>query len=110
MKDPYLTTNHNTKEQMFYNQLIEGYNLPPIAARALVDLGRSVFASGEEDYKKLKPGQLKYFAVSIEEPPGKPIKECKFIPLVLTLDTLEDMDELQGGGSDGSSGGNGRLA
>jgi predicted transcriptional regulator len=91
MKDLYITTNQNTKEQMFYNQLISGYNLAPIAAQALVELSRSVFASGEEEYRKLKPGQIKYFAISIDEPPGKPIKECEYIPVVLTLDTLEDM-------------------
>lgn len=95
MKDLYLTTSQNTREQMFYNQLIEGYNLPPITAHALVDLSRSVFFSGEDDYKKLQPGQMKYYAVSINEPPGKPIKECKFIPVVLTLDTLEDLETYQ---------------
>ena len=92
MKDMYITTSQKTKEHMFYNQLINGYNLPPIAAQAMVELSKSVFASGEEDYKKLKPGQIKYFAVSIEEPPGKPIRECRAIPVVLTLDTPEDME------------------
>lgn len=92
MKDIYITTNQTTKEQLFYNQLISGYNLPPIAAQALVELSRSVFSSGEEDYKKLKPGQIKYFAVSIDEPPGKSIRDCKTIPVVLTLDAPEDME------------------
>ncbi len=92
MRDLYITTNQNTKEQMFYSQLITGYNLAPIAAQALVTLSKSVFASGEEDYKKLKPGQVKYLAVSIDEPPGKPMNECKYIPIVLTLDATEDME------------------
>jgi len=92
MKDLYITTSQNTKEQMFFNRLISGYNLPPIAAQALVELSKSVFASGEEDYKKLKPGQIKYYATSIDEPPGKPSRDCSYIPVVLTLDDPEDME------------------
>jgi len=92
MKALYLTTNHNTKEQMFYTQLLDDYHLAPIAARSLVDLSRSVFQSGETDYKSLGLGQLKYHALSINEPPGKPLNECRYIPVVLTLDAPEDMD------------------
>jgi len=95
MKDLYLTTHQNTKEQMFYVQLIADYNLPPIAAKSLVELSRSVFVSGEEDYQSLDPGQIKYYALAIEEPPGKPLRECRYVPVVLTLDASEDMDVYQ---------------
>ncbi|MCK4614695.1 MAG: hypothetical protein KAU14_07820, partial [Thermoplasmata archaeon] len=59
MRDLYITKNKKTKEQMFYNHLITGYHLPPIAAQALVEQSKSVFAASEEDYKRLKQGQTK---------------------------------------------------
>lgn len=95
MKSLYITTNHNTKEQMFYTQLLTDYNLAPIAARSLVKLSRSVFQSGEEDYNSLRQGQMKYYALSINEPPGKPLNECRYVSVVLTLDAPEDMDVYQ---------------
>ena len=95
MNDLYITTNQNTREHMLFNHLISGYNLPPIAAQALVELSKSIFASGDKDYNNFKPGQIKYFAVSIEEPPGKPIRECNLVPVVLTLDSQDDMEHYQ---------------
>lgn len=80
---------------MFYSQLIAEYDLPPIAAQALVELSGSVFQSGEEDYNRLEPGQIKYHSLSIKEPPGKPLSDCKYVPVVLTLDEPEDLNVYQ---------------
>jgi len=42
----------------------------------------------------LKPGQTVMLAIKANEPPGKPLKECQFAPIIVTLHAPED-DQLR---------------
>lgn len=91
MDNLYVTDSKKTKEQMFRNQLISGLDIAPITADAILRLSKEAFDSDKDDFNELETGQIKYLAVSQEESPGKPIKDCQLKEVVLTLDEPEDM-------------------
>lgn len=73
----------NINQQM-KNLAVQGTGISPWEAQVLVDLIEEVYFS-ELNQNHLKPGQIKYHCVGAEEGPGKPLKECKMLPVVLTL-------------------------
>ena len=73
----------NINQQM-KNLAVQGTGISPWEAEVLVDLIEEVYFS-ELNQNVLKPGQLKYHCIAAEEGPGKPLKDCKMIPVVLTL-------------------------
>jgi len=83
-----------TVEQMFLNSIQEGANCAPFVARAILGVAKSTFNLAEssyDDFRKIKPGQMKILGVSASEPAGKPLKECRLAEVVVTLDAgLED--------------------
>ena len=88
--DIYERINIKTEEQMFVNHLESGFRLPPITCEAILGLVKSVFID-EMDNDLLQAGQMKIYAVSKKEPPGKPIKKCELVPVIITVDTKDDM-------------------
>ena len=73
----------NINQQM-KNLAVQGTGISPWEAQVLVDLIEEVYFS-ELNKNELKPGQIKYNCVAAEEGPGKPLKDCKMISVVLTL-------------------------
>jgi len=94
-----------TMEQMFLGSIQEGANCPPFVARAILDVAKSTFNLGDvgnDDFKKIKPGQMKVISVPTSEPPGKPLRECGLAEAVITLDGgVEDQAVRIAGGKDG---------
>lgn len=73
----------NINQQM-KNLAVQGAGISPWEAQVLVDLIEEVYFS-ELNQNHLQPGQMKYRCIAAEEGPGKPLKDCKMIPVVLTI-------------------------
>ena len=67
MRDTYITSNWMGREELLYNRLVEGFNLPPIAARAVVELSMDVLLDDNKTPGGL--GQIRYIAISAAEDP-----------------------------------------
>jgi hypothetical protein len=81
------------REELLYNRLVEGFNLPPIAARAVVNLSMDVLLDDNKTPGGL--GQIRYIAISEAEGPGKKIMDSAHKEVVLTLDAPEDRETYQ---------------
>ena len=66
------------------NQAIQGTGMSAWEAQVLVDIIEDVYFS-ELKQNEIRPGQIKYHCIAAEEGPGKPLKDCKMISVVLTL-------------------------
>lgn len=73
----------NINQQM-KNQAIQGTGMSAWEAQVLVDIIEDVYFS-ELKQNEIRPGQIKYHCIAAEEGPGKPLKDCKMISVVLTL-------------------------
>lgn len=70
-------------EGMFKQDVISGYGLSRVEAEALWDYVNNFV---KEHYLACRfDNQIIFYAVSVVEPAGKPIKDCKLIPVKLTL-------------------------
>lgn len=70
--------------QQMKNLAVQGTGISPWEAQVLVDLIEEVYFS-ELNQNELKPGQIKYHCIAAEEGPGKPLKDCKMKPVILSL-------------------------
>ena len=74
-----------TCEQLFANMITVGTNCSPFESEIIVEKAKEVFAIGEHaEGNILQPGQMVWTAIALDEPPGKPLKECKLRRIVLT--------------------------
>jgi len=74
-----------TCEQLFANMITAGTNCSPFESEIIVEKAKEVFAIGEHaEGNILQPGQMVWTAIALDEPPGKPLKECKLRRIVLT--------------------------
>lgn len=74
-----------------FMMLQEEHNFSPAKARAFL---RLLEEYGEEHNDHRPSGTVIYYAVSDQEPPGKPLAECRLIPVSLNLVSPEDEDYL----------------
>lgn len=73
-------------------ELQEGYALSPVEARVL---GRRVQQLVDEQTGHTRDlGQITYQAIDIEEPPGKPLEDCRKVAVQLTLFEQSDAEVL----------------
>lgn len=70
--------------QLMKNLAVQGAGISPWEAQVLVDIIEEVYFS-QLNQNHLKPGQIKYQCIAAEEGPGKALKDCKMITVVLTL-------------------------
>jgi hypothetical protein len=89
MRDKYITDGSIGREELFFYRLMEGFNLPPIAARAIVEMGKEIFLKDENVPGKI--GQCKYIAIAGSEGPGKMKKDSEHKEIILTTDTPDDL-------------------
>lgn len=69
-------------------ELQAGYNLSPIEAQVLA---RRVQQLVEEQLGTSRaPGQITYQAIAVGEPPGKPLHQCRKVPVHLTVIGAQD--------------------
>jgi len=79
---------HKTSLEAIQVELQSGYDLSPVEAQVLA---RRVQALADEQSGfDRQPGQITYRAVAIDEPPGKPLADCRRVPVHLTIVADED--------------------
>ncbi len=64
-------------------ELQTGYALSPVEAQVLARCVQQL-VDAQSGFSR-QPGQITYQAVAIDEPPGKPLKECRKVPVHLTI-------------------------
>lgn len=69
-------------------ELQSGYDLSPIEAQVLAHRVQQLV--DEQTGLSRQPGQITYQAIVIDEPPGKPLKVCRKVPVHLTVMADED--------------------
>jgi len=94
----YARQDIKTQDQMFLTELNNRFGFAPIVSGSILDLVKSTFQDVSD--AGVKAGQMKVLAVSADEPSGKPLKECKLVPAVITIDAgSEDTEILKKFGS-----------
>jgi biotin operon repressor len=79
-------------EEAIIERISRDFNLAPFMARTQFEQMRQYF----EDYFGLERdvGQMTFLAISGDTPPGRPIAECKRVPINLTADGPDDLKAL----------------
>lgn len=70
------------------SELQAGYALSPVEAQVLARRVQQL-VDAQSGFSR-QPGQITYQAIAIDEPPGKPLKECRKVPVHLTVVADED--------------------
>lgn len=79
---------HKTSSEAIQVELQSGYDLSPVEAQVLARRVQEL--ADEQSGFERQPGQITYRAVAIEEPPGKPLADCRRVPVHLTIVADED--------------------
>lgn len=69
-------------------ELQQGYSLSPIEAQVLAHRVQQL-VDQQADFAR-QQGQITYQAIAIDEPPGKPLRLCRKVPVHLTLNAEGD--------------------
>jgi biotin operon repressor len=82
-------------EEAIIERIGRDFNLAPFMARTQFEQMRVYF----EEYFGLErdTGQMTMLALSAENPPGRPIAECKRVPINLTVDSPDDLEAFREG-------------
>jgi hypothetical protein len=82
-------------EEAIIEQISRDFNLAPFMARTQFEQMRKYF----EQYFELARdvGHMTFLALSGDNPPGRPIAECKRVAITLTLDSPDDLQALRNG-------------
>lgn len=75
------------------NLAVSGAGLSPWEARELVNIIDEVYFQ-DPSLRQLLPGQMKYSCLQINEPAGKPLKDCQMKTVVLTVFEAQDDQQL----------------
>lgn len=94
--DARLTT--KTLDQALLTQLQQQFGHSPFESRAILEVVKETYLGQLRTPNALKPGQMVVLAIKANEPPGKPLKECQFVPVVVTVHIPEDDQLRQGAG------------
>jgi len=71
-------------------ELQQGYNLSPVEAQVLAHRLQQLV--DEQTGFARQQGQITYQAIALDEPPGKPLRQCRKVPVHLTLVAQEDAE------------------
>ena len=82
-------------DQQMKQAAITGAGLNGWEAEELIRIVQEVYFSHPE-LVEFSPGQVKYQCVSAKEGPGKPLKDCSMVTVILTLFDDKDLKELLG--------------
>jgi hypothetical protein len=77
-------------DQQFVNEIIQGLQCSPFEAQAILDAVYKVYAPYFQTSGTVKPGQMLFQVISIEEGPTTPLAHSKQITVTLTLDGGEE--------------------
>ena len=79
-----------TLDQTALVRLQEDFERSPFESRAILQMMHDLFESVWQSPSHVKPGQMVVLAIAAHEPPGKPLKDCQFKPVVITVHGAED--------------------
>ena len=79
-----------TQDQALLTALQHEFNYSPFESRAVLVTVKDTYLAQLRTPSTLKPGQMVVLAIRAAEPPGKPLQECQFVPIVITIHTPED--------------------
>jgi hypothetical protein len=77
-------------DTQFVNSLIQGMNCSQFEARAILNAVYETYQPFFDNSGAMKPGQVLFEVVSIENGAQKKLSECKMVSVVLTLDAGEE--------------------
>jgi len=77
-------------DQQFMNDIIHGLQCSPFEAKAILDTIYKVYGPYFETSGTLKPGQILFQVISIDERPSTHLADSKQITVTLTLDAGEE--------------------
>ncbi|HSH78721.1 MAG TPA: DUF1670 domain-containing protein [Herpetosiphonaceae bacterium] len=83
-----LATKH--LDHVLVTQLQHDFNHSPFESRAILDVVKEAYLSQLRRPDTLQPGQMVVLAIRADEPPGKPLSACRFVPIVVTVHTQAD--------------------
>lgn len=90
-----------TIHRQMENLAVSGAGLSPWEARELVGIIDEVYFQ-DPALRQLLPGQMKYSCLQVNEPAGKPLKDCQMKTVVLTLFDQQDDSQLPYGEKEAS--------
>jgi hypothetical protein len=82
-------------DQQMKQAAIAGAGLNPWEAEELIRMVQEVYFA-QPELVEFSPGQVKHQCVSAKEGPGKPLKDCEMVSVILTLYGDKDLKELPG--------------
>jgi hypothetical protein len=82
-------------DTQFINLLIQGMNCSMFESKAIMNAVYEVYRPFFDNTSNLKPGQILFEVVSVENGPQRKLSECKMISAVLTLDAGEEDLEIK---------------
>jgi len=77
-------------DTQFINALIQGMNCSMFEAKAIMNAVYEVYHPFFDNTASMKPGQILFEVVSVENGPQRKLSDCKMISVVLTLDAGEE--------------------
>ena len=77
-------------DQQFMNEIVHGLQCSPFEAKAILDTVYKVYGPYFETSGTLKPGQVLFQVISIDEGPSTHLADSKQITVTLTLDAGEE--------------------
>jgi hypothetical protein len=77
-------------DTQFVNSLIQGMNCSQFEAKAILNAVYQTYQPFFDNAGAMKPGQILFEVVSIENGAQKKLSECKMVSVVLTLDAGEE--------------------
>ena len=77
-------------DTQFVNNLIQGMNCSQFEAKAILNAVYQTYQPFFDNASAMKPGQVLFEVVSIENGAQKKLSECKMVSVILTLDAGEE--------------------
>ena len=71
-------------------QLQHDFNHSPFESRAILNVVKETYLAQVRRLDTLQPGQMVVLAIWADEPPGKPLTACQFVPIVITVHAPTD--------------------
>lgn len=94
IRQPKVERNHRLEckslDRAALVRLQEDFERSPFESRAILQMMHSLFESVWQSPTHLKPGQMVVLAIAAHEPAGKPLRDCQFKPIVVTVHGPED--------------------
>lgn len=84
-----------TLDRVFVKEIETGLNCSPFESKAILDVVKEVYLPWLNSPETIHPGQMVVMGVKIEEPPGKPLKDCRFGTAIVTYHAGEEDDKIR---------------